>query len=221
MGGKMGGGMGGGAKKTMPSGAKIDLGSVEEELRRKEAEKKARKAAEDERKEEERAEAIRAEREAKFEADLKKMDEAQRNAAKKQKARDAKVVRKILAASERGRHYAVLGLRGWDLKVGPWHLFQITSRDVKKAYRNAVRSVHPDKNRDGRANEAFRAVEDSAAILGDEKARERGAVGPPGQEPGRESERGVPGRGGQRCDTGGQEGEEGVRSGTVGGGAEE
>uniref|UniRef100_A0A7S1ZKK5 J domain-containing protein n=1 Tax=Trieres chinensis TaxID=1514140 RepID=A0A7S1ZKK5_TRICV len=155
----------------MPSGAKIDLGSVEEELRRKEAEKKARKAAEDERKEEERAEAIRAEREAKFEADLKKMDEAQRNAAKKQKARDAKVVRKILAASERGRHYAVLGLRGWDLKVGPWHLFQITSRDVKKAYRNAARSVHPDKNRDGRANEAFRAVEDSAAILGDEKAR--------------------------------------------------
>ena len=34
-----------------------------------------------------------------------------------------------------------------------------------------ARTVHPDKNKDGRAEEAFHAIETSAAILTDEKKR--------------------------------------------------
>jgi DnaJ-class molecular chaperone len=48
---------------------------------------------------------------------------------------------------------------------------QISSKAVKKAYRNKSRLVHPDRNRDGRAEEAFIALEECASILSDDRQR--------------------------------------------------
>jgi hypothetical protein len=61
-----------------------------------------------------------------------------------------------------------LGLQSWgEIEIGPFTLFSVSPGDVKRSYRKTARSVHPDKNRDGRATEAFDALERSAAILMD------------------------------------------------------
>lgn len=57
------------------------------------------------------------------------------------------------------------------MQIGPWHLFHISTRDVKKVYRNLSRWCHPDKNCDGRAEQAFHALEASAAVLSDGEQR--------------------------------------------------
>lgn len=160
------------AKNTMPKGAAAkDFSTLEDQLRQKEAAAAARKASEEEKKQAQLAEQHRLQREAQFEADLAKMNEEQRKAAKKQKRADAKIVRRILNASRLGKHYSVLGLRNWEIKIGPLVLMKVTSKDIKKAYRNLARSVHPDKNKDGRAEEAFDALEKSAAVLSDDELR--------------------------------------------------
>ena len=46
-------------------------------------------------------------------------------------------------------------------------------KDIRKAYRQRAMVVHPDKNKDGRAQEAFIAVEESASILSDNTLREQ------------------------------------------------
>ena len=176
------GGMGGNKRTNMPgggggSGSASGGGPVpdlEEQLRQKQEE--AAKAAATRAEEEAAriAEEHRVRREAEFEAEVKRMDAEQRKRALKQKKADAKVVSRILRAANakpEPDHYAVLGLRNFELHVGPWHLFHISTRDVKKAYRNLSRRVHPDKNRDGRAEQAFHALEASAAVLSDGEQR--------------------------------------------------
>eukprot|EP00804_Cyclotella_cryptica_P021156 CCRYP_001478-RA/>CCRYP_001478-RA protein AED:0.34 eAED:0.30 QI:0/-1/0/1/-1/1/1/0/122 len=90
-------------------------------------------------------------------------------------------VSRILKAASQGHHYAVLGLRNFEWQLGPFYvfrwsfgpyvLFHTPTKEIKRRYRNLARTVHPDKNRDGRAEEAFHAMERSAAILTDEKKR--------------------------------------------------
>ena len=46
-------------------------------------------------------------------------------------------------------------------------------KDIRKAYRNRAMAVHPDKNKDGRAQEAFILVEESASILSDNFLRQQ------------------------------------------------
>ena len=166
---------GGGKEKMAGAGAAGGFHSLEDELRRKEeAAAKARAQAEEEAAAK-LAEEHRLQREAEFEAEVARMDAENRKKALKQKRHDAKIVNKILkaaAAKPEPRHYAVLGLRNWDIHLWKWHIVQTTTKDVKRAYRNLSRKVHPDKNRDGRAEEAFHALEASAAILSDaEKKR--------------------------------------------------
>lgn len=178
------GNMGGGASRTMPKGSGgggSSFSKLEDDLKKKEAENAKRKAAQEEEVASEEAERTRLRREAAFEAELKKMNEEQRKKAKRQKARDAKVVKRILKAHEAGRHYAVLGVRNLEFQAGPIYLFNFMigpitlfrtkTKDIKRAYRNLARTVHPDKNKDGRAEEAFHALETSAAILTDDKQR--------------------------------------------------
>jgi len=170
-GGSTMGGMGG--KRTNIPGGGGGGGPVpdlEEQLRRKQEEAARAAAAQAEEEAARIAEQHRQQREAAFEAEVKRMDAEQRKKAVRQKKADAKVVSRILRAAgaqPEPDHYRVLGMRNWEVHVGPWHLFRITARDVKKAYRNWSRRVHPDKNRDGRAEEAFHALEASAAVLGD------------------------------------------------------
>jgi len=175
------GNMGGGSR-TMPKGAGgANFSKLEEDLKKKEAENSSKTAAEDDEQTSQAAERIRLKREAAFEADLKKMNEEQRKKAQRQKKKDAKVVKRILNAHKAGRHYAVLGIRNFEVQLGPYYifnfslgpliLFRVKTKDIKKVYRNLARTVHPDKNKDGRAEEAFHALETSATILTDEKQR--------------------------------------------------
>eukprot|EP00591_Stephanopyxis_turris_P010852 CAMPEP_0195509436 /NCGR_PEP_ID=MMETSP0794_2-20130614/2377_1 /TAXON_ID=515487 /ORGANISM="Stephanopyxis turris, Strain CCMP 815" /LENGTH=246 /DNA_ID=CAMNT_0040636661 /DNA_START=40 /DNA_END=780 /DNA_ORIENTATION=- len=127
--------------------------------------------AEEEKLAAEQAERKRLQREKEFEVELSKMNEEQRKLAQKQKRLDAKVVRKIMKASKRKKHYLVLGLRNFETNIGPLTLFHISTSDVKKAYRKLSKAVHPDKNKDGMAEEAFHALEFSASVLSDEGLR--------------------------------------------------
>lgn len=120
--------------------------------------------------EKEKNDEIARKREAAYEAELLRVnDEDARKALKRQKKRDNQVVKKILNNSKSNRHYAVLGLKcGWgEIKVGPLSFCNVSPGEVKRAYRKLARFVHPDKNRDGRAEEAFTALEESASILMD------------------------------------------------------
>ena len=173
-----GGGMGGNKRTRMPGGGGGGGGNpvpdLEEQLRQKQEEAARAAAAQAEEEAARIAEQHRLQREADFEAEVKRMDAEQRKRALKQKKIDARVVNRIHKATNANpepNHYAVLGLRNWEVHVGPWHLFRITTRDVKKAYRNLSRRVHPDKNRDGRAEQAFHALEASAAVLSDTEDR--------------------------------------------------
>mmetsp|Transcript_1274 Transcript_1274/g.3003 ORF Transcript_1274/g.3003 Transcript_1274/m.3003 type:complete len:335 (-) Transcript_1274:30-1034(-) len=179
-GGKMNSKMGGGG--GMPKGAgNTNFQKMEDELKKQEAANASKKAAQEEEEASQAAEKIRLKREAAFEAELKKMNEEQQKKAKKQKAIDAKVVQRILKASKAGKHYAVLGIRNFEVQLGPFYvfnfslgpflLFRVKTKEIKRVYRNLARTVHPDKNKDGRAEEAFHALETSAAVLTDEKKR--------------------------------------------------
>jgi hypothetical protein len=148
-------------------GSAYDYRNPEESIRQQEDARQAEQA----RMERERAEQIRLQREAEFEAELARMNVEQQKAARKQKRKDAGIVRRILRAAAKKKHYAVLGLRNWEIKVGRFTLFKLDTKDIRKAYRKTALLVHPDQNRDGRANEAFVAVEESASILSDENMR--------------------------------------------------
>lgn len=172
----------GGPNRGMPKGATgAGFSKLEEDLKKKEAENASRKAAREEEKAAQDAERIRLKREAAFEAELKRMNSEQRKKAQKQKSRDAKVVKRILKAHTAGKHYAVLGIRNLEIQLGPFYfrnfslgpfvLFRVKTKAIKRVYRNLARTVHPDKNKDGRAEEAFHALETSAAVLTDEKKR--------------------------------------------------
>lgn len=131
---------------------------------------------------EQELERIRQQREAEFEANLARMNDDQKKAAVKQKKQDSKIVKGVLNAANKENHYAVLGLYNFEWTVGPlkiykyqlgpYTFFRPNSKDVKAAYRKRAKLTHPDKNRDGRAAEAFVRVEEAATILGDEKKRE-------------------------------------------------
>jgi hypothetical protein len=177
-----GGGMpGGGPNVNKMGGGTTNFSKIEDDLRKKEAENAKKKVIEDEANASQEAERVRLKRESAFEAELKKMNDEQRKRAQRQKARDAKVVKRVLRAHKAGRHYAVLGIRNlefqlgpfyfFNVSLGPWTIFRVKTKDIKRVYRNLARTVHPDKNRDGRAEEAFHALEESAEILTDEKKR--------------------------------------------------
>jgi DNA mismatch repair ATPase MutL len=101
-----------------------------------------------------------------------------------QRKRDAKIVHRILKESQSNNHYEVLGLRNFalpklripkltitiiprqfTLNITAIDVFRISENKIKKAYRDMAKLVHPDKNKDPRAVEAFLLVEKSAAIL--------------------------------------------------------
>lgn len=157
------------------SGMPGAFSSIEEELKRKEEEKadnerNANKAAEAE-VEKRKADEIARKREEAYQAELARInDEKLKKSLQRQKKKDGQIVKKILRNSANEKHYSVLGLRcKWgeiELPFG-FKFCSTSSGDIKKAYRTIAKTVHPDKNRDGRANEAFDAIERSAAILMD------------------------------------------------------
>ena len=131
---------------------------------------------------EEQAARAAAEREAAFAAELEKMSDDERKAAQKQKKKDAALVRKILKASAHEDWYGVLGISTFNLQIPErtlrfvgktllripgWSLVATDAGAIKRAYRRVALKVHPDRNRDGRAVEAFHAIEAAAAILMD------------------------------------------------------
>eukprot|EP00521_Asterionellopsis_glacialis_P007028 CAMPEP_0195283886 /NCGR_PEP_ID=MMETSP0707-20130614/2281_1 /TAXON_ID=33640 /ORGANISM="Asterionellopsis glacialis, Strain CCMP134" /LENGTH=221 /DNA_ID=CAMNT_0040343137 /DNA_START=446 /DNA_END=1108 /DNA_ORIENTATION=+ len=144
----------------------------EERAQRQEDERQAQEAAAQQAK----LEKLRIEREAKFEAKVARMNEQQRKKAMTKKKKDAKLNKRIIAASEKEQHYAVLGIRNWSMEigplnllgkfqVGPFQLFKLSSKQIRQAYKQRARQVHPDKNNDGRAEQAFVELQKSAELL--------------------------------------------------------
>lgn len=172
-----------GKTKMSSSGARNkNFDSIQEELLKKEAmsqeKKKEAYATEHAQAKEEsqraKAEKIAREREAAFQAEIERAkDEKTKNDLKRQKAHDAKIVKKILNNGNKENYYAVLGMRcQWgEIQVGPLKFCSVKNSEVKKAYRKMAKLVHPDKNRDGRAEQAFDLLEKSSSILLDEKQR--------------------------------------------------
>jgi hypothetical protein len=155
------------------------------EARRRSEQERLAKAEED-RIAREHADRVRRQRDEAFEREVSRMSEQQAKKARQKKRRDAKVVSRILRAASRDDHYAVLGLRNLDVRIPPrslgigglfslrfpgLDLFRVSLKDIRRAYRKLSVAVHPDRNRDGRANEAFIALENSASILSDEQRR--------------------------------------------------
>lgn len=159
----------------------------EDAARLKEEDAQRLRREEEERIQREQAEKVRQQREAAFEKELSRMNAEQAKEALRQKKRDAKIVKRILRAAKHGNLYATLGLFYKEIRIpsksigifGRFKftipgltLFHISPKAIRKAYRKRSLQVHPDRNRDGRAEEAFIALENAAAILSDETLRE-------------------------------------------------
>jgi len=127
-------------------------------------------------------------RERKVEEEIASMtNEKERKKAVAKRKRDTLTVRRLIRNSEHDKHYAVLGLNGrGEIAIRTLHTIlpsyiarsamkrlkvHVTQGEIKAAYRKMARRVHPDKNVDKSSLDAFRALERSYAILGDEKTR--------------------------------------------------
>ena len=116
------------------------------------------------------------------------MDEAARKKALQQKKKDHRMVQAVLKAAKKEDWYGVLGLSSWGIRIPsrdiklPFKGISLkvpgltlkgapTDKDIKKQFRIRARQLHPDKNRDGRAQEAFILVEHAASLLQDPEQR--------------------------------------------------
>jgi curved DNA-binding protein CbpA len=155
-----------------------NLNQLENELLKKQAEMDEAKRQENIKSNEEaiqkKNEAIAKQREEAFEAELAKIrDENLKKKMQRQKQQDAKVVKRVLHNYAKGRHYAVLGFKIVCSMFGEMQVFglpylklcSMNTSQIKSAYRQSAKLVHPDKNRDGHAAEAFDALEKSASLL--------------------------------------------------------
>lgn len=154
--------------------------STEEDYQRHQQESRQRQAQQAQETAHRRAE----EREAAFEQQLSQLASSQdRKRARQQKRQDARIVQRILQAFSRQDYYAILGLArraAVSRRVPPWIPQQvlppmcraISKADIKHAYRNMGKRVHPDKNRDGRAEQAFVALEEALTVLYDDARRQ-------------------------------------------------
>jgi len=149
---------------------------IDEEQRRQNEEERLAREVDDR---------LAAKREQQFQADLDRMNEEEKNKALKQKKIDGRKVQSVLKAAQRNNLYMVLGIRNWNLRIPSWEIdiggmkFTIpgfiiketSERNIRKQFRKISKQIHPDKNKAGRAQEAFIAVENAAAILSDKQQR--------------------------------------------------
>ena len=128
------------------------------------------------------------ERERKFEAELDRMnDDDAKKLALKQKKKDGRRVKSVLKAFSKQDFYGVLGIHNFSIKTPqiPINIANVakftipslslwkgpTEQSIKKQVRMRAKQLHPDKNKDGRAEEAFVALQNAAQVLGDPKLR--------------------------------------------------
>ena len=104
---------------------------------------------------------------------LAKIAKHAKKVADKRRKSDTKLITRILKNGSAGKHYAVLGLKNWEITIGPVTFGKITPEKVKQAYRKRARQCHPDKNRDPRAEQAFHQLDDSLSVLIHDETRQK------------------------------------------------
>jgi hypothetical protein len=128
------------------------LEQEEERLQRREELKREQEQLQKEEEERIRKQRQR-EREEAFEAELQQMSAEKQKAAKRQKRKDTRIVKRVLKAFQHERYYAVLGLRNWEISIPSttipipkasftlpgFRLFHVSAAKIKKAYREKVR----------------------------------------------------------------------------------
>lgn len=145
-------------------------GRAEQAKRRREQEQQQAKGLQ----EEERRGERRRRREEAWEREVKAMNGDAAKVARAKKRGDKKVIDKVLRAHKRQDLYAVLGIepKWWQV----WTLLLdntrgVTAKQVKLAYRTMAKRIHPDKNRDARAEDAFDALQEAHEVLADGEAK--------------------------------------------------
>ncbi|GMH69174.1 hypothetical protein TrST_g2298 [Triparma strigata] len=143
--------------------------AMEQELERARLASEARKrsaSAEAARKEDEEKEAMRAgrrlKREAAWEQELKAMKKNERQEAIRRRKNDKKVIDKVLKSKSA---YETLSLKPKWYEVWKKEGVGVSVKQVKKAYRNMAKRIHPDKNKDSRAEDAFDMLQEAYEIL--------------------------------------------------------
>lgn len=151
--------------------------STEEDFQRYQQELNRRKLEEEQQQKrlaQETAHRRALEREAEVERQVQKLSLEEQKKARQKKQKDATLVSNVLKAFKRGDYYSVLGLgkkywiRQWLpewMRRGRYEWWEISLGDIKKAYRFMATRIHPDKNMDGRAEEAFVALDEAYDCL--------------------------------------------------------
>jgi DnaJ domain len=134
--------------------------------------------------ENERIQALREESFARELAQVKKEDRATAKKLLQQKNRDAQTADRIFRSFQSNDYYSVLGIRNFAFSnlripnrtmtiipkyfvvhIPGFDLFNISEKQIKRAYREMAKLVHPDKSKDPRAVKVFLMVENAAAVL--------------------------------------------------------
>ena len=104
----------------------------------------------------------RLKREAAWEQELKAMKKNERQEAIRRRKNDKKVIDKVLKSKSA---YETLSLKPKWYEVWKKEGVGVSVKQVKKAYRNMAKRIHPDKNQDSRAEDAFDMLQEAYEIL--------------------------------------------------------
>ncbi|GMH76204.1 hypothetical protein TrLO_g4028 [Triparma laevis f. longispina] len=146
--------------------AEMERARLAAEARKREVENEAARL-EDQQQEIMRAER-RKKREAAFQTELKNMKKTERNEAIKRRKSDKKIIDRLLKSKT---HYQTLNLNPKWYEFWKKEGSNVSVKQVKKAYRNLSKRIHPDKNKDVRAEDAFDMLQEANEVLSDAESK--------------------------------------------------
>ncbi|GMH78171.1 hypothetical protein TL16_g07699 [Triparma laevis f. inornata] len=96
------------------------------------------------------------------------MKKTERNEAIKRRKSDKKIIDRLLKSKT---HYQTLNLNPKWYEFWKKEGSNVSVKQVKKAYRNLSKRIHPDKNKDVRAEDAFDMLQEANEVLSDAESK--------------------------------------------------